>query len=349
MKLVLTLLLFLFLPCFVRGEGEESVGNAPVTAQPEWSPGVVNVVNLKSRIYRNWVNGNENFFFKGKASEVNEALAKYAEIKQTVREVILLPGNGMTQRFSGEKIDYDWKVHVPSGIYRAITKQKDATFTLYINRAIGTPPKDRQRLDDWIRQLDHNEFTVREKARKELAKYGNELKPILKEVLKKGQARAEGQRQIELLLAAMEGIDVESLDIPKDVRLVEVDDLIAINLKKLESPDARTRSFAVQELASLACYSEKMVPVLVETMKKDKDAHVRRCIAGGFSQMGSRASPAAEVIETCLKDPDEYIRDACKRAKEAIANDKEDHSAEQKRFQAILDDIHRLKMSREGK
>jgi HEAT repeat protein len=346
MKFTLIGGILLAIPCAVLAQGEEIVGNAPLPAQPKWSAGVINVVNLKSRIY--W-DGYEDFFFRGNDSDVNEALARYAEIKQEVHEVILLPGNGRSEQFSCNKFDYDWQLHVPTGIYRAVNKQKTTTLTVYVNQPRGTPPKDRKQIDEWVRQLDHDEFAVREKAAKELAKRGNDLKPIYKQVLKSGQLQAEGQRQVESLLGKLAGIDVGCLEIPKELRLVEAEELIAANLKKLENTDSRTRGYAVRALVRLARCSNKVVPALAETLKKDKNSYVRRCAAGGLSTMGSLAAPALEVIKAGQTDDDESIRAACNWAKAAIEKDTASWEEESKRFQAILKDIHQLKLGREAK
>src|SRR2546425_10574825 len=108
-------------PAWVLALGEESFGNAPKVKQPEWADGVIDVVNLKSRVYSQWVNGNENFFYHGNVKALNEALENFAAVKDEVRELILLPGAGKTQSFHGQAIEFDWQLHVPSGIYRDVS------------------------------------------------------------------------------------------------------------------------------------------------------------------------------------------------------------------------------------
>src|SRR5437762_5661973 len=110
---VLTLVL---LPATALALAEERFGNAPVVSQPDWAEGVVDVVNLKSRVYSYWVNGNENFFYRGNAQALNAALRQYAAVKSDVRQVILLPGAGKTHSFERKPIAFDWQLHVPSGI-----------------------------------------------------------------------------------------------------------------------------------------------------------------------------------------------------------------------------------------
>src|SRR5262245_347997 len=102
MKLVTclaALALLLACPAAALALGEEKFGNAPAVRQPGWPDGALEVVNLKSRIYSNWVNGNENFFYKGDVQAVNEALRGYGAVKDDGRRILLLPGSGKTQSF----------------------------------------------------------------------------------------------------------------------------------------------------------------------------------------------------------------------------------------------------------
>jgi hypothetical protein len=99
MKIALAAALMLAMPAFVLALGMETFGNGPVVRQPEWREGVLDVVNLNSRVYSVWVNGNESFFYRGHAEALNEALRKYAAIKGDIHAVILLPGAGKTRSF----------------------------------------------------------------------------------------------------------------------------------------------------------------------------------------------------------------------------------------------------------
>src|ERR1700678_4556702 len=93
-SLLLTTLVLAF-PSVVLALGQESFGNTPVANQPEWVKGVLDVVNQESRVYSMWVNGNENFFYRGNAQALNEALKKYRAVETGgARRLILLPGTG---------------------------------------------------------------------------------------------------------------------------------------------------------------------------------------------------------------------------------------------------------------
>ena len=52
-------------------EGTEEFGNKPLSpASYETWPGIAEVVNDKSRVYQNWVNGNENMYYAGGGDEL---------------------------------------------------------------------------------------------------------------------------------------------------------------------------------------------------------------------------------------------------------------------------------------
>lgn len=115
------------LPCkTARALGTEVKGNAPQTDQPDWARGVLDVVNLKSRVYGQWVNGNESFLYRGDTAAANDALAKFAAVDAPVREVVLWPASLTMATFDGETIAGDWKLHVPSGIYLAMLGKAQA-------------------------------------------------------------------------------------------------------------------------------------------------------------------------------------------------------------------------------
>jgi hypothetical protein len=118
-------------PARLHGMGSEALGNEPVGAQPEWSPGVLEVANLKSRVYTRWINGNESFFFQGDERALAETLSRFAAVEAPVREVILLPGHGETRTFEGMPVSFDWELDVPSGIYLHQARSEKGTEVFY--------------------------------------------------------------------------------------------------------------------------------------------------------------------------------------------------------------------------
>src|SRR5262245_47691959 len=206
MKMTLALALCTALPTLALALATESFGNAPVVRQPDWADGVLEVVNLKSRVYSVWVNGNESFYYHGNADAINDALQKYAAIAGGAHEVILLPGAGQGRSFNGKQIDFDWQLHVPSGIYKAVFKKTDPVLTIYI-RGVGSDREiDLKQVDQWIEALDHEKFAVREKATLELAKLGETIRPHLRAALKTAGRTAENKRRLDSLLEKLPGL-----------------------------------------------------------------------------------------------------------------------------------------------
>jgi hypothetical protein len=332
-------LLFAF-PSTVLALGMETFGNAPAAKQADWAEGVLDVVNLKSRVYSRWINGNENFYYRGDARALNETLRKYAAVKADVRQVILLPGSGKTQSFGGKPIDYDWKLHVPSGIYKAVAKRIHAVMTVYISARKPKPPRDKKKIKQWLRDLASDTFETREKATRELEKLGRDVKPLLREALK-GRPELELRRRIEGLLQKLPGIDVDDLEVPKGVTLVSVDDLLGVHLKGLQDANSTACAMAIHDLSDLASYSDRVVPALTEMLAKEKNEYVRRVAASCLVHIGVKARPAVSALKEGLKDSDANIRKEFQSAIDRIENarDKPGQEDEIKNKLSILQEI----------
>ncbi len=116
--------------------GEEQFGNAAVPVNEEWATGVDRLANDSHRVYRRWVNGNEEFFFKGTTRDLNAALIWFARTAADVHEVHLLPWTGKTASFEGVEVAYDWRLYAPSGICLAMAE--DSASPVYPTHAILT-------------------------------------------------------------------------------------------------------------------------------------------------------------------------------------------------------------------
>jgi hypothetical protein len=342
--------LFLAWPATVLALGTESFGNAPVVKQRDWAEGIVDVVNLKSRVYSQWVNGNENFFYRGDAQALNEALRKYAAVNDTVRQLILLPGSGKTLTFDRKPVDFDWQLHVPSGIYKAVSKRSHAVMTVYVNAPKPRASVERKVIDKWISDLDDNSFPKREKAKQELEKLGYDAKVFLRAALK-GQPGLEARRRIEGLLEKLKGYDVADLEIPPGITVLSVDDQLATHLKGLKDADSFVCTLSVQELSSLAPYSDQVVPALTEMLKKDKSEYVRRVAAACLAHVGVRAKSAVPALREGLDDADANVRKAFQTAIDQLdkAQDKPGQDDEVKKQLAILKEIIEFKKAAGGK
>jgi hypothetical protein len=338
----------LALPPTALALATETFGNAPMVKQGGWAEGVVDVVNLKTRVYSNWVNGNENFYYRGDAQALNEALRKYASVKDDVRQLILLPGSGKTRSFGRKPVDFDWQFHVPSGIYRAMTKKTHAVMTVYVS-ATRPRPLERKQVEKWLRDLNSESFKARENASQELQRLGNDAKPYLRAALK-DQPTLEGRRRVETLLAKLSGIDVTDLTIPKGLTVVTPGDWLAEGLKALQNPDRNVRSIAIQDLGRLARYSDRVAPALVEVFKKDKDEHVRRVAAACLANHCARDKSVIPLFKEGANDRDAYIRDAFRTALERSANAKDAPGGAErlKRERRIVTEINEFKKAAGG-
>jgi hypothetical protein len=125
----------------VYGLGDETIGNEPLheANYTEWK-GIMPVLNDKARVYSNWVNGNEHFFYKGTTKELNAALAEFAKIEVKTHEVLLRPGPGVTQTFGRKDVPHNWELHILGGISKHLLTldkgdevwNKDPRLTIYI-------------------------------------------------------------------------------------------------------------------------------------------------------------------------------------------------------------------------
>jgi hypothetical protein len=323
MKLVaatFALAMVLALPAMVHGWASETFGNAPVAEQPDWAVGVVDVVNLKSRVYSQWVNGNENFFYRGDRQALKEALQRFAAIKDDEHQLILLPGSGKTQTFARKPITFDWQLHVPSGIYKTASKRKHMVLTVYID--VAKPrPLERKQAENWLRDLDSQLFATRQNAEKELKKLGNDAKLFLRAALKT-QPSEEARRRIEGLLNRLPYFDVTDLEIPKGITVTSVDDLLAVHMKGLRDEDSTVRGMAIQELSSLVPYSDKVVPAVTDVLKNDKNTWVRRVAAASLAAVCIKSKSALPILKQGLEDPDAYVRHTFQNAFDEIEKDK---------------------------
>jgi hypothetical protein len=307
----------------------EEFGVGRGVRHPDWSDGLIKAVNLGSRVYSQWVNGTDTFFYRGSAQALNEAIRKYAVVKGDVRHIVLAAGPGKTQTQSGKPVDFDWQVQVPGGMDRAGFGKKDAVMTVYIS-AIKPRPLAPQHIEKWLKDLDSDLFPARAAADEALQKLGNDVKPMLRSALL-AQTTLETRRRIQSLLDRLPGIDLTDLEIPKGIVVIGVDDLIAKGLQELKAPDRNVRSMAIQELSGLARFSDKVVPALVEIFEKDKDAHIRQVAALCLARAGTLAKSASPALKRGLDDPDANIRQTCQNTLQHLVN-AEDTPEQQERL-----------------
>jgi hypothetical protein len=345
---LLVVFALLAVPVPVFALGEEAFGNAPRVKQPQWADGVLAVVNMKSRVYLQWVNGNETFFYRGDAKALNEALRLFAEIKDGGKSIVLLPGSGETKTFQGKEVPYDWSLHVPGGIHRAISKETHPVLTVYVKAAKPGPLADPKAAGKWIADLDDPIFRNREAAEAALRKLGRPAKPVLRSALA-GPISAEQKRRIESLLKDLSDVDVSELVIPKGATVIGADDLVKEYKKGLADTDTTRRALNVDRLAKLAAYDADVVPTLIKLVASANHEYVRRMAAYGLGTAGTLAKSALPALKASLDDPDQNVAAACKTAVNQIENAKPVPAADGKLTGAILDDIRELTKERKKK
>tara|TARA_R110002072_G_scaffold31466_4_gene96954 strand:+ start:25797 stop:26699 length:903 start_codon:yes stop_codon:yes gene_type:complete len=107
--------------------GEEAFGNGKVPKQPGWAAGVLSAANDPHRVYMHWVNGSEDFVFRGDADAMNAALKLFAAIKDDKNQVVVVAGTGETKSFEGKVVPYDWHLYVPTDIALFFAQQEKGT------------------------------------------------------------------------------------------------------------------------------------------------------------------------------------------------------------------------------
>jgi hypothetical protein len=340
--------LLLTLPVTALALSFESFGNAPLDRQTGWAEGVLDVVNLKSRVYSFYGGvGNLIFFYQGDARDLNEAIRKFAAIKADERRLILLPGRGKTHSFDKKAIDVDWRLHAPAGRYQKVVRNKHAVLTAYINAEKPRGALDRKKVQKWIANLDDDTFATREAASRELEKLGVTVKPLLRETLK-GRPSPEVCRRINVLLARLKGFDVDDLEVPDGVTVVTAGELLTAYLKDLSSADQTRCGEAMWGLVELAPHSEKVVPALTAMLDKGKSEYIRRVAAVCLGNIGVPARSALPALKAGLGDPDTNVRGAFQRTIDQIeaAREESGRDEEVKKRLAILKDLDEWKKGR---
>jgi hypothetical protein len=99
--------------------GQESFGPAGehISRTSDWPKGIEDVLRHPSRVYWNWVNGNEHAYYDGDTDTVNELIDLFAKTDLICHHVIIRPGRPSARSFHGKLTPYTVEFHIPSGIY----------------------------------------------------------------------------------------------------------------------------------------------------------------------------------------------------------------------------------------
>jgi hypothetical protein len=328
----------LALPAAALALSEEAFGNAPLPKQPGWPDGLLEVVNLESRVYSLWqgLGGTPTFFYRGDGRALNDAIRKLAAVKAVERRLVLLPGRGKIRSFARAPIDYDWKLHLSGG--------RLVIMTAYVNAPGPRGPLDRKKAQKWLAELDDDSFATREAASRGLEKLGAAAKPLLREALK-GRPSPEVRRRVGALLAKLKGFDAGDLEVPGGVTVVTANELIGAHLKELSDAGEARAMYALVELAP---YSEKVVPALTGRLGKGKYEYVRLAAAHCLADVGAGARTALPALRAGLGDPEPNVRTAFRAAIDRIEKARPapgwDEELENRR--AIVKDLDEWKKAR---
>jgi hypothetical protein len=158
----------------------------------------------------------------------------------------------------------------------------------------------------------------------------------------------EAYRRIEALLAKLRGLDAGDLEIPKGMTVFTPSDLLEAHLKGLSDTDLTKCNLAGHGLVELAPYSDKVVPALIELLKKEKSEYVRRVVASCLGRIGAGAKAALPALKAGLGDPDKNVKTALQAAIDQIekAKDEPGWGEEAKKRRAILKDLDEWKKAR---
>jgi hypothetical protein len=255
--------------------GTEEFGNGPQSSEnyKQW-PGIIDVVNDKSRVYLSWVNGNEHLYYAGGADELNRVLKAFAAAKMPVLEVVLRPDAGVTRSFDRTRppIKFDWQLHVVGGI---AASQFDS---------------------------DKGELAWPKNPR--------------------------------LTIHAGPDFPLDKLAIPKEIKLVSIEEQSAVARLAMDSTEQSVRGWSAGIVARLDNHDPANLAAL-ERLLADDDDWVRRNAAGSIGLFGSQAKSAIPALKTCLDRADANLRAAAENAIKQI-EDAPDRTEEAKAHAAGL-------------
>jgi hypothetical protein len=104
--------------------GPDSANRHPTVAQLDWPKGIVEIPRHESRVYSIWVNGNENFYFKTTAEQINELISLFSKARMRDHVARIRSGMGKTRTFGGEEIEYNVSLQIVTGIVLFVAREE---------------------------------------------------------------------------------------------------------------------------------------------------------------------------------------------------------------------------------
>ncbi len=103
---IILISLSITIPCY--GMGTETVGSK------NWER---DFIPHPSRVYTQWVNGNERFYYQCDEKEIVEIINQFVNMEIERHEVIFRPEKGIAITFENKRIPFNLTVMNPSGLY----------------------------------------------------------------------------------------------------------------------------------------------------------------------------------------------------------------------------------------
>jgi hypothetical protein len=316
----------------VHALATESLGNAPIGRGFGFDDRLLDVVNVSARVYWFEVNGNPFFFFKGSPKELNEALRRFAALGHDQKEIILLPGPGMTHTLGRKPVAIDWSVHVPMGLkFGGDSEVADtrATFTIHIPVPLPPPLADPAQARRWIANLGSDDFKTRSQAAARLEALGPSVATTLREALT-GKLSAEARDRLERVLEQVSReIRLDVLALPEGIPVVGLDKLLDRSRRERTNKDHQARGVAASALSHTSADPEEVLPDLEKVLQEEKHEYPLRCAIGSASRLGAAGKPLLPIIRGLLsRTDDQNVRNSCEYAINAIEKAKPDATPE---------------------
>jgi len=275
-------------PPRVLALGEESFGNDPVSPNAAWPAGLSILVNDAHRVYRSWVNGNEDFYFSGDLKALQGALEEFAKVSLDSREVFFLPVPGEAKSFDGKPVSFTWHLKAPEGLYLAMARrEKDSNVhfrkaTLFVHVAGAIRIED-VKLPGGLAVLDADDLIGR---------------------AKRGLKSAESDIRGDALFLAAEHPYAEGA--------------IDLLVEGLKDPNDWVKSCATGGLRRAGAWAKAALPALREQAKKGSGKLEKGCEEAA-SAIEKAASATASAIEGADSSKDAAARETeVKKALRAI-------------------------------
>ncbi len=213
----IAILLIACLPAAALLTSEKGAKELSPANYTDW-PGLAAAINDPARVYQVWVNGNEQFFYRGDTAALNRVLKKFSETQTPRLQVILRPGPGPEVELeNGERQPADWSLQIVGGIARASITHRgldavwnmDPTLTIYLTEGIALAdmvipdPIAVLQLEDLRRRYLEAQKLEGEEIRREAAQF---LQVLTEDAEREGEAAAVFTERVNAIAGHVAGL-----------------------------------------------------------------------------------------------------------------------------------------------